>query len=111
MEPTAQDDALMDMSALPTDALIVALVATFVQAIKPLLEKIVKPDDTAHDSIVQLIAIVLGILFIGMEKGFPTTSQAAIEVIGYGVGTALTAIGGYHTVIKRVSNSTAAPTP
>lgn len=84
------------MQNLPVDAALVALVAILVQLIKPYLELWLKPDAPEHDPTIQAIAVVIAIGLHVLESGVPIDGPAVVTLLGYGLGTALAAIGGYH---------------
>lgn len=86
----------MTPTRLPVDAVLIALIAIIVQVVKPLLELWLPPRMPAHDPIIRLFAVLLGIGFMLLDHGVPTDGPGWVTVLGYGFGTALAAIGTYH---------------
>src|SRR5690348_14651602 len=92
------------MSNLPVDAVLVALVAIIVQLLKPYLELWLKADAPEHDPTIRAVAVVLAIGLRLLEAGMPVDGPAVIALLGYGLGTALAAIGTYHILSPALGN-------
>lgn len=93
---------------LPT---IIATVLVVVTPLKSLLEVFVPSDNRAHDALVQLMALVVGVivsLFIIWAEG-PITRSSEIELVIaviLGIGGGSGAVGAYH-----VANTWTRPAP
>lgn len=93
----------MTPTNLPVDAVLIALVAIVVQVAKPLFELWLPPFTPAHDPIIRLFAVLLGIGFMLLDHGVPSDGPGWVTVLGYGFGTALAAIGTYHLLTGSAS--------
>lgn len=90
-------------STLPADAVLVALVGILVQLLKPWLELAVPPTNKEHDPLIRLLAVLLAVALILVQRGIPADGPAVISLLGYALGTALAAIGAYHLVTGSAS--------
>lgn len=93
----------MTPTTLPGDAVLVALVAIVVQVVKPVLEIWLAPTNPAHDPVVRLFAMLLGVGLMLLQHGVPRDGPGWVTVLGYGLGTALAAIGTYHLLTGSAS--------
>lgn len=85
----------MDTTNLPVDAVLVALVFAVTQLVKPYIELVLKPTDPLHDNTIRSFAVLLALGLRLVEFGLPTDGAGAIALLGYGLGTGLTAVGAY----------------
>lgn len=96
----------MDPSQFALDSLVVVAVFVIVSlVVKPILEVWVKPDATSHDPLVRGLAVLLGVVGILLDHGFPpsTDGHAWILLIIGGILSGLSAIGAFHTLTGSVT--------
>lgn len=79
------------------------LIAIFISLIKPALEKVITPDNTLHDSLIQLLAFALGIggaLVHEITLSAVITGPVFWSTTATGLSYGFTAIATYHLVPK-----------
>ena len=89
----------MDLSQFAVDSLVVAAVFILMNLLgKPLIEAFLKPDAPAHDVAVQAVAVLLGVVGIFLDHGFPATSDGHswLLLVVSGILSGASAIGVYH---------------
>lgn len=101
----------MDLSQFAVDSLVVAAVFILMNLVgKPLIEAFLKPDAPAHDVTVQAVAVLLGVVGIFLDHGFPATSDGHswLLLVVSGILSGASAIGVYH--VTKTSTGTAGST-
>lgn len=94
MDPTGSADAILN----PGIVGLVGIVAVVVQIGKPFLKRIVTRP-TYQDSVLQCIAVVLGVALVVVQDGVALSDGASVvKALSLGVSVGLGAIGGYHVV-------------
>jgi hypothetical protein len=100
----------MDLSQFAVDGLVVVAVFIIMNLIgKPLVEVFLKPDAPSHDVVVRGIAVLLGVIGIYLDHGFPATADghALLLLTVGGILSGASAIGVYHVT----QSGSASPTP
>jgi hypothetical protein len=99
-----------NLTVATTDVALLGAVWTFTQLAKRLLEETVLPAAApTHDSIVQLIALVLGIGTVFLRSGLPDTGSAILSLIIEGTAVGIGALG-VHSVASNAIPNLSTPT-
>lgn len=88
-------------ATLPVDPVLIALVGILTQLLKPWLELAVPPSNSRHDPLIRSVAVLLSVALMLIDHGIPADGPAVIALLGYALGTAMAAIGGYHLIASR----------
>lgn len=99
MDPTGSADAILNPGLVG----LVGIVAVVVQISKPFLKRLVTRP-TYQDSVLQSIAVVLGVALVVVQDGIALNDGASVvKALSLGVSVGLGAIGGYHVVTPPAS--------
>ena len=102
----------MDLSQFAVDSLVVVAVFILMNLIgKPLVEVWLKPDNANHDVVVRATAVVLGVIGIYLDHGFPLTTDghAWLLLTVSGILSGASAIGVYHVTQSGPASTPPAP--
>jgi uncharacterized membrane protein len=102
----------MDLSQFAVDSLVVVAVFIIMNLIgKPLIELFLKPDAPSHDVVVRGVAVLLGVIGIYLDHGFPLTTDGhawLLLTVG-GILSGASAIGVYHVTQSGAASTTPEP--
>jgi hypothetical protein len=108
----------MDLSQFALDGLVVVAVFIIISlVVKPILEIWMPPTATAHDPVIRGLAVLIGVVGILLDHGFPasTDGHSWILLIIGGILSGLSAIGAFHTITGSATPANAVtvipPTP
>ena len=104
----------MDLSQFAVDSLVVAAVFILMNLLgKPLIEAFLKPDAAGHDVTVQAVAVLLGVVGVFLDHGFPATADGHswLLLVVSGILSGASAIGVYHVTKTGTTGNSAPATP
>jgi len=104
----------VDLSQFAVDSLVVAAVFILMNLLgKPLIEAFLKPDAAGHDVTVQAVAVLLGVVGVFLDHGFPATADGHswLLLVVSGILSGASAIGVYHVTKTGTTGNSAPATP